>query len=198
VTSLPNIGRRVGLGPVTAELERLLYNSVVVGDLPWQWYGYPTSTQGFHESLWSRSLVAYSILSLESATPLGLASAYGANLANGTCYMQVLLFPEYQRRFWPLEGAVLLINTIFNRFNLRKIYGEVSDKALRQFASALRRSYIHVEGTLREHGFVDGQFQDVHIMAVYREEWALSPFGRRTSSERPGLVLGSEVAAIDG
>lgn len=76
---------------------------------------------------------------------------------------------EWGKGYAPdINNAVLHYG--FGELNLQRIY--VKSLAWNQPAiRACKRSGLKVEATLRQAAFVDGQFQDVVLLAILREEW---------------------------
>ena len=69
-----------------------------------------------------------------------------------------------------LEGVALLVSYLFETFDLRKVYAETLESNFAQFA--LGEGHIFdVEGRLREHEYVHGRYQDLVLLAVFRDSW---------------------------
>lgn len=123
---LPIRSRRARLEPVNTKTTELLYQASIHEEIPWQWRGRVESPEGFRESLWAGVLCQSVIVSSTSDEIGGLVQAYAANLSHGYCYIQLLLLPHARLKVWPLEGALLFVNRIFEKYGFRKLYIETA------------------------------------------------------------------------
>ena len=69
-----------------------------------------------------------------------------------------------------LEGFVIFLDHIFDTYDFHKLYGEALEPNLGHFRSAIG-SIMHSEGRLRHHEYVNGGYQDLHLLAIYQDEW---------------------------
>jgi RimJ/RimL family protein N-acetyltransferase len=119
----------------------------------------------------SRGVVAqFMICERATGRPVGHVASYEHNFRNGTCYVAAMVFPEDRRRGWPMEGAELFLDYLFENFPLRKVYAEMHAVNLEQFASVVRGPW-HEEGRLVADEFVRGEFVDKVILALTRDAW---------------------------
>lgn len=121
--------------------------------------------------LWEGILAQWMISSLDSDEPIGHCSFYGANATNKHCFFQLWIDPTHRRGGWPIEGAILALDVVMHRFDMRKVYIEVAESLLPQYESIMSVPGIAEEGRLKQHIFLDGREQDVHIIALYRDRW---------------------------
>ena len=70
------------------------------------------------------------------------------------------------------EAKMILLNYAFNTLNLRKIVSHVYAFNGRSRRYSEKCGY-KLEGVLKKHVFVDGEYCDVYCLAVFREEWLL-------------------------
>lgn len=78
--------------------------------------------------------------------------------------------PESRGKGFATEMIVLLLEYAFVDLNLHRIYAYAIDTN----TSSLRvkqKCGFTIEGTLRQDHFTNGQFHDVYIMGILREEW---------------------------
>lgn len=168
----PMLSRHTRLRPLTPPDYDELYVLASSGEIPWQWHGLPASPENFRETLWSRTLVQFAISSRNGSDDFaGLVTAYGANLAFGTCYMQMLLSPGFRSLAWPIEGAVLFLNYLFQKYPLRKVYAEATTDTMPFFQSGEGSLGYTIEGHLRDHLFVNGRYVDLFILSISRDAW---------------------------
>ena len=69
---------------------------------------------------------------------------------------------------------IALLDIVFYQLNFEKAYLRISDKNLLGLKSALSFGFIS-EGKLRKHRFVDGQYEDLHILGLIKEEYENLP-----------------------
>jgi RimJ/RimL family protein N-acetyltransferase len=147
----------------------LLYQWVVSGVIPWQWYGRPPSPEAFRETLWSGVLCQYLFERASDGLLIGLGTAYGVSHHHQHCYFRAGIVPEVRRHGWPLEGGIAFVDHLFQTYNLRKVYAEATDATMPTFAAGNRFS---VEAHFRDHLYRgDGEFQDMYVLSATREGW---------------------------
>jgi RimJ/RimL family protein N-acetyltransferase len=117
--------------------------------------------------LWRDVLSLMIVESLETQRPLGSVAIYNADFRNGHAKLAASLSPfgSSSRAF--LEGLEIFIRYMFGAFPFRKLYGEVLEANLEQFANGP----FSIEGRLKEHTYCEGRYQDLIHIALYREEW---------------------------
>jgi RimJ/RimL family protein N-acetyltransferase len=108
---------------------------------------------------------------------------YAPNLPDGYAYVGIVLASTYTLEGWPLEGLVLLLDYAFMMWDLRKLYGEILGVNWSSWSRALGR-YFQEEGQLKEHTFFGGRWWDMHIVAVYRDDW-LNRTKLKTTAAQP-------------
>lgn len=106
----------------------------------------------------------------DDAGPLGLVALTSPNFRDGFAYVSALGLPERRGLGRIAEGVLLAVHYGFSLWPFRKLYMEASEESLAAFASGLGRLFEE-EGRLRGHVFWNGRYQDVAILAVYRELW---------------------------
>lgn len=80
---------------------------------------------------------------------------------------------SYQQAGWPLEGVLMFVDYVFRVFPLRKLYLESLRPVFDQYGSAVGR-HLEVEGVLRDHDVLDGEFVDLVIASSTPAAWAKS------------------------
>lgn len=99
--------------------------------------------------------------------PAGLVSAIGADLRNRHAHLTVVAAPERSGSGVVLRGLLAFCDWLFAQFDLRKLYAEVLEPNYAAFASGEGR-WFELEGVLRGHEYVDGQWVDCRILAIER------------------------------
>ncbi len=75
---------------------------------------------------------------------------------------------------------------VFREMNVRKLYAYVIERN-RLAIPGRWRQLITVEGVLSEHVYLDGGFEDVHILAIRQDRWP-EAFGRADAAVPESLV----------
>lgn len=182
-------GRRVTLRALTPADYGWLFSLSTKSELAGRWRSRPgtINPDSFGALLWQTVLCQFVIEHKTTSEPLGLVVAYQADLANGFAYIAVLTDPGRPTLAGP-EAANLFIEYLFSSYPLRKLYGESSDYSLAGFASAFRVT-LREEGRLRRHVFLNGDYRDWVVSALYREDWEQALADARDRSQRASSLL---------
>ena len=136
-------------------------------------YRYRGVTPGparFHTDLWTGVLTQYVICRISDPTPVGLASAFAPNLHDGHVHLGAFVDESLRRRFWPAEAFGLFVEHLFATFDLRKLYLQVNEHNMRPLGS-LTGDLLVEEARLLEHDYLDGQWSDSVVYALWRDRW---------------------------
>ena len=82
----------------------------------------------------------------------------------------IIIEPEGRGQSYAVDSVTTLIGYVFSELNLHRLYA----RAFAFNKAALKmgeRAGFRVEGIARQAAFVDGEFHDVVLQAVLREEW---------------------------
>jgi RimJ/RimL family protein N-acetyltransferase len=186
-TAPPLRSRRVFLRAVHAGDLDYLYALFTRPDITFMWRlrGATPPPDQFANLLWQNVLCQFMICR-RSGEPIGLISAYNADLRNGFAYLAMIVSPEAAGGLFTFDASVLFINYLFYGWNLRKLYGETTERHLKSvFGGAVGR-VVEIEGRLREHELMDGSYSDAIIVALYREKW------KAVMAERLSRILQNE------
>jgi RimJ/RimL family protein N-acetyltransferase len=164
--------RRVALRIVTPGDHPFLYTLATqpMASYRWRYRGATPSPEQFGAELWRGVLCQHLLVQVATGQPVGMLSAYQADLANGTCYLALLGDPTEDPSGMMLEGALLFVTYLFHTWDLRQIYAEVPGYTLPAFASGLDR-YFREEGRLVDHSYHAGRYWDLHLLAIHRATW---------------------------
>lgn len=165
-------GRWVELRDIGPGDEQWLYRLAMHPEVAPRWRHLPgsVSPSQFTTLLWQGVLTQFIIRHKASNLPVGLVVAYQADMLNRHAHIAVVLDPAAQRRGSPIEGVFLFIRHLFRVYHLHKIYAEVVDFNLGQYASLMEK-YFHREGLFRQHIITDFGRCDMHIIATYPRDW---------------------------
>lgn len=121
-------------------------------------------------TLWEDVLAQF-VIESASGEAIGLFVVSSPNFRDGYAYFSVLGRPDMLGRGRVAEGGMLGVHYAFSTWPFRKLYMESSETSYAAFGSGLGRFFAE-EGRLRQHAYFDGRYQDLRILAVYRETWA--------------------------
>jgi hypothetical protein len=98
----------------------------------------------------------------------GLVVAYNGSSQDDYSYMAAVT----DRKFGPgtVEALGLFLRYLFRYWPFRKIYFESLAFNIPQYESAVKLGIFKEEARLKDHHFFDGQYWDLVIYAIYRED----------------------------
>ncbi len=131
--------------------------------------GVTPSPDSFHRLLWE-GVTAQFVVRSETGSPIGLVSCFGADFRNRHAHIGVLGDPGWRNSGLLIAGAWRFIGYLFSEFDLRKLYAEVLESNFEHLATGTGRLF-EVEGRLSRHEYLDGDYQDLFVLALDRERW---------------------------
>jgi|ERR1700676_3909190 len=142
----------------------------------WRLTGTTPAPDQFQRLLWEKVVAQFLIVEKATNLRVGLVLMYGLDALNGTAQIAMVAHPKFHRTSLAIDGTILFIDYVFASWNLRKLYGESLGFNFGQFAREDNRrmkveNVFRVEGVLREHSYLGGQFWDKIITAMYRVDW---------------------------
>lgn len=165
-------GVRVRIRPINPGDYTPLYDLTFADEGGWRWVhrGESRRFEDFIDGLWRNALVQHVIEDKESGRLVGFVRAYSYQARDGHAHFAVLFHPEYRGLTWPWEGALLFLDYVFCVYPVRKLYMESLGFNFQQFASGLGKWFVE-EGRLRDHEYHGGRYWDLHLLAMYREDF---------------------------
>jgi RimJ/RimL family protein N-acetyltransferase len=126
----------------------------------------------FTNALWAGTLCQFIVESIDRQHPVGVVSCYNARHDAGTAYVAFSRVNSRSNHYSShmLEGGYQFLEFVFSRWAFRKLYAEIPGYNWSQFASGAA-NFFEVEGTLTDHDFFDGQYWDLRIVSIRREQW---------------------------
>lgn len=119
---------------------------------------------------------------------LGWVYLYKVEFEHGRAEVGILLAPEARGMGIGKTAMTLILNVAFDQLRLHKVYLTTRGINERAFALYQKIGFV-MEGTLREHAFVQGQFNDTYFMGILAREW-------RERMETDALVSASITAML--
>ena len=137
-----------------------------------------------------RQSIMLVVLDKETNRPIGFVQAYTLNLEAGWCLATVYTEPDYRQATQSTEAYICLLDFVFRRYGLRKVYVDVYEFDLDSMKLLIAGGFVE-EGRFHEHAWFDGRYWDVVRLAVYQAGWGE---GRK----KVGFLLGvgREAAAL--
>jgi hypothetical protein len=136
----------------------------------WRFHGGTPSPEEWAQRTFAGVLAQYLVFTGPALPPEGVVTAYGAQFEHGHVKLAAARFGADERSPAMVLGIALLLRHLFTCWPLRKVYLDVPEYNLDQFASAIGRYFVE-EGRLRDHWFYDGQHWDEVKLALYRDRW---------------------------
>jgi len=129
------------------------------------------SFDDFSDRFGQQTLIGFIVSSVKTGDAVGYTNLYDADLSLGHCYVGGAMRTDRIGSGLGIEGVGLTINYAFQTWRFRKLYAGVTEASARYFSSTLG-SLLREEGRLRQHLFFAGEYWDLVIMALYRDDWA--------------------------
>jgi RimJ/RimL family protein N-acetyltransferase len=130
------------------------------------------SPDEFRAELWRNTLALQIVETPRRGERFGVVIAYQPNYRNQTVYVAAAAVDQYRTTGLVISGLAALVDNLFANWQFRKIYLEVLEFNLSQFASAEGRIF-EVEGRLRDFEYWAGRWWDLILATIDRERWPL-------------------------
>ncbi|HSJ00758.1 MAG TPA: GNAT family protein [Patescibacteria group bacterium] len=133
-----------------------------------QWYDRMLAAQGTTD-------YHFVICLLDDGRPIGTAGLHGLDLVNGNAEFGIAIGEKGEwGKGYGADATRAICDFGFGELRLERIslhYYDGNDRGRRTYEKA---GFIH-EGTLRRAQFIGGEYRDVHVMSLLREEWLRLP-----------------------
>lgn len=133
----------------------------------WRYHGAVPSHQQFEQDLWQGVLTQFVVESVQTKEPAGHVACYNPDRNMSHAYVGAAMTGEYQGSGIAIEPIRIFFGYLFDVWPFRKLYLELPEFNLPQFASAIRHG-LHVEARLRDHHYYQGRRWSQLILAAYR------------------------------
>ncbi|WP_426573780.1 GNAT family N-acetyltransferase [Aquihabitans sp. McL0605] len=162
-------GRHVAVAPVQPDHVPVLHHLAGTSRNAVSWWprGRTVSLGEFEERLWHDAVLQQVVIDRRSRELLGLVRIADYHERDGHAQLMVLGSPHV--RSWLAEGVALTVFRAFTMWPLRKLYLLVpafNDGLIRN-----RSELLAHEGTFVAHEYFDGRYHDLHVYALYREQF---------------------------
>jgi hypothetical protein len=140
----------------------------------WRLRGATPSPQDWAQGNSSGVLAQFVIVANRDRARIGLVTAFRANFQDGHAKIAAAAFDPRRRSPLMAIGMGIFVEYVFRCWNFRKLYMDVAEHNYPQIASGVAR-VLEVEGRLKQHFYLDGEYWDKLILAISREAWFASP-----------------------
>src|ERR1700687_2834914 len=182
----PLTGRWTQLVPLSNTSMRYLYTLAVERPLAFAWrFGPGTPNPAAFEAALRSVLSLFVVHERRGRRPVGVVMAHHANVAQGFAYISGGIARDLDRTGLGVEPLRLFVNYLFTTFPFRKLYLELPESEALSLASGIGHGGLfRLEGRLTAHTYYAGRYQDLVILAIYREaRQCLSATSRTTTSQ---------------
>jgi len=136
----------------------------------WRFRGSTPGPEQWSQMTWGPVLAHFLIVARRTNDAIGVVAVYQANFQDGFAHIAAARFDPDRRSPLMMLGLGVFLQYVFNCWDFRKLYMEVPEYNYGQLASARDRLFV-MEGRLRQHSFLGGEFWDQLILAIYRDTW---------------------------
>jgi RimJ/RimL family protein N-acetyltransferase len=164
-------GRHVYLKPLAAEDYHSVRLMELTSDLRVR-FRFRGATPGLPQWMQANetALVQFLVVRSSDHVPVGLTGIYNQSFHDQYAYFVAAKFGRGLRAPLMVMGSALLIDYTFKCWPFRKLYLELPEYNLPQFAHGHGRMFVQ-EARLREHMYFDGRWWDRLTYALYRRTW---------------------------
>lgn len=137
-------------------------------------YLYPENDYKIQSKLerWIRSDTQKHFIININEKAVGIAQIYNVSITNRKCNVGVLLMPDSMGRGVGSRTIKMLVDIAFNRMNINKIEAEVCNENIPSI-KMLEKNFFNLEGTLNKSLFINGNYKDLKIFGLLREDYIL-------------------------
>lgn len=162
-------GRWIALEPLRRDHLGFLYGLAIDPATGYRWRlrGGVPSIETFEKQLWQSVLSQFVLVTRKARRPVGQVVAFNVNFNAGHVSAGIVTTKRAVGSEFAIEGLAVFIRYLFATYRLRKVYFEIPEYNMPQFASALRR-YAKQEGCLEEYDYYDGRYWNSHILSIGR------------------------------
>jgi Acetyltransferase (GNAT) domain len=163
-------GRRVRLERLSRRHIPALHAIATADELidGWPLCGQRPEPPQFEAHLWRQSRLQFAVVRHDTGETIGLVQAVQEDLRSGLADVAVTVAPGLWRAGWPLEGAVLLCDHLFDDLGYRKLYFTMPAPVRARLGRGLE-SLLDLEATFARHLRRGDDYDDLFIYALHRD-----------------------------
>jgi RimJ/RimL family protein N-acetyltransferase len=164
------VGRRVRLERLSRRHIPAIHAVVTADDAvdDWPLCGQKLAPPQLEAYLWRQSQLQFAVVRRDTDDTIGLVQAVEEDRRNGMADLAVVVAPELWRAGWPLEGAILLANHMFDVLGFRKLYFSMHASTRGRLGGGLEAMFA-LECTFTRHLRRGDSYEDLHVFALHRD-----------------------------
>lgn len=108
------------------------------------------------------------VINIKSNLPIGFIYSYNYNTYDEYIYVTLFIQKEFRNLTFGAEAGILFFDYLFKYYPIRKVYCTVYDYN-KMSIRFLKSAGFVLEGVLRKHRYYNGTYNDMRIMALYRD-----------------------------
>lgn len=108
------------------------------------------------------------IINKENNNPIGFIYSYNYNTNNQTIYTAVYIIKKYRKGIVGATAGMIFYNYIFKIKPIRKIYCTIYEYN-KESLNLLKTAGFKEEGILKKHRYINGNYYNMYIMSLRRE-----------------------------
>lgn len=129
---------------------------------------FPTHEEWIERVIKNKEITIFAIRLKESDALIGTCQIHSIDPTSRTGELQIRIGDsKYQSKGYGTQSVELLVEFGFKSLNLHKIYLHVFEDNIRAHKTYLKCSF-EVEGVLKKHVFVDGEYKNLLIMSRFK------------------------------
>ncbi len=120
----------------------------------------------------SNKNIYFGIDEIESKMFIGISQLNNIDYVSGTAIWGLVIGSKEKRGMGlGIESLKLLIDYAFGVLNLRKLFGYPLEKNVSTMGLHKKLNVIKEEGRLKQHYYFDGEYHDVLILSLFKEDY---------------------------
>ncbi|MBR7552586.1 GNAT family N-acetyltransferase [Allobacillus sp. GCM10007491] len=165
--------KNLHLRPLEKSDLEFMHNMRVNSDVMDYWFEEPYTTLEKMNTMYENSQDNDShrqFILYQNDERIGYVGLFDIETRHRNAEFGIMIAPEHQGKGYAADATRLTVEYGFNKVNLRKLYlyvDEVNEKAVHIY----KKLGFQVDGTLREHYFVNGEYHDAYVMSLLRKDY---------------------------
>ena len=137
------------------------------------WFEEPYQSLSELQSLYKKHLLDESerrFIIENDSERIGVVELVEIDFIHSNCEIQIIVDEQYGGKGYASQAFKMAIDYAFLVLNLHKIYLFV-DVTNEKAVHIYQKQNFKIEGTLQEHFYTRGKYNDCHVMGLLRDDW---------------------------
>ncbi|PTK59020.1 spermidine acetyltransferase [Staphylococcus nepalensis] len=137
------------------------------------WFEEPYQSLSELQSLYKKHILDESerrFIIEEESERIGVVELIEIDFIHSNCEIQIIVDGQYSGKGYASKAFKMAIDYAFLVLNLHKIYLFV-DVTNEKAVHIYQKQNFKIEGTLQEHFYTRGQYNDCHVMGLLKKNW---------------------------